>query len=62
MLQLAVKIFQTAPDRLWILQVTATPPNGPPYFFQKGEFITSNDAKNFFIANARLWALNMGQA
>lgn len=61
MLQLQVKIFQTNPGSKWILQVTANPPNGPTYFFQKDGFDSSDAAKMFFIANARLWAVNMGE-
>lgn len=61
MLQLAVKIFQTSPSGNWVLQVSATPPTGPTYWFQKNDFLTSNAAKSFFIANARMWAVNMGE-
>lgn len=61
MLQLTVKIFANAPGN-WILQVTSTPPNlQRPYFFQKDGFQSSDAAKNFLIANMRLFALNMGE-
>lgn len=59
MLQLQVKMWENSPGN-WMIQVTASPPQGPPYFFQKDGFLTQQACKSFFVANARMWALNMG--
>jgi hypothetical protein len=60
MLQMTVKIVKNSGDN-WVLQVNCVRPSGPPYFFQKDGFKTSDEAKRFLMINMRLFAQNMGE-